>query len=216
MTAYKASLLHTLIESFLRGRKNKVSCLQIGANDGVNADFIRDRALKNDWFCVLVEPHPNYYLKLKENYQSSRRVFFENVAISSDYTVMDLHYVINVNENQYWSTGIASFDKDHLIRHNIPLENIGISKVPCITLSDLVKKYYLYDVDLMVVDVEGHELSVFLSGEFKLFQPKLIIFEHHHLPKGDIDQILSHVGPNYDYCEAEYDAFLIRVRNDSW
>ena len=214
MSAYKASQTHTLLEAFLRSRNRKVSVLQIGANDGINADFIRDRAIANDWFCVLVEPHPVYFETLKKNYDKCRRVFFENVACSNNSGSLELFYVKEVSEDKYWSTGIASFDKSHLLRHSIDEENISKVDVPLVSLNSLVEKYFLYDVDILVIDVEGHELSVFNSGEFIKFQPKLIIFEKHHLSSEDLESILKIVGDNYDYCEAEYDGFLFRVRND--
>lgn len=144
---------------------------------------------------MLVEPHPEYFLRLQQNYSSSKRIFFENVAVSDIQGSLDLFHVKDVSVDKYWSTGIASFDKQHLIRHGIIEDNISVTKVPPVTLSSIVHKYYLYDVDLLVIDVEGHELNVFRSGEFKIFQPKLIIFENHHLSEETIDGILDIVGP---------------------
>ncbi|MCT0209777.1 MAG: hypothetical protein DCF18_06355 [Cyanobium sp.] len=212
-TAYHSSITQALFTDFLESRKFQCSVLQIGANDGVNADFISPRAIKNNWYCVFVEPHPLYFQQLKQHYSACTRCFFENAAIGleSDGT-KDLYYVKDVHEGNQKLKGIASFQLSHLLGHGIREDNIDREPVSVVTLQSIVDKYYLFDVDILVVDTEGWEPQVFQSVSFDRFLPKLIIFEHCHLSDEKFKTILSHVGSSYDACKAEFDTFMIRRR----
>ena len=60
---------------------NKI--VQIGANDGVRFDELRSFIIKSDNVrALLVEPIPEYFSNLKNNYKEQKNVLLENSAIS--------------------------------------------------------------------------------------------------------------------------------------
>ena len=56
--------------------------VQIGANDGVRFDILRSFLIEFNTNALLVEPIPEYFEKLKNNYKDKKNIVFENSAIS--------------------------------------------------------------------------------------------------------------------------------------
>ena len=48
------------------GKKDDFFFIQVGANDGVMCDPIRQFIVKHSWGCILVEPVPDYFELLKK------------------------------------------------------------------------------------------------------------------------------------------------------
>jgi FkbM family methyltransferase len=116
-------------------------------------------------------------MKAYENYP---KLIWENVAISDTEEQKKLFYVKNVPEDKYWMLGVASFDLDRVMKvTGFPETEISMHDVECLPLSEVIKKHCFYDVDLMVIDVEGHELNVIKSIDFNLFSVKVVIIETH-------------------------------------
>ena len=57
--------------------------VQIGANDGIVDDPLREFLLRGLWRGVLVEPVPYLFERLRRNYSSRPDLAFANVAIAS-------------------------------------------------------------------------------------------------------------------------------------
>lgn len=186
----------SFIDSHFAGKAN-VRFIQVGTNDAVNADFLRPRVLAYGWSGILIEPHPTYFDMAKVAYGSCNKISFENIAISDVESESVLYYVSDVPEAKRHLIGIASFDREHLTRHGIESSNIGSVNVPTIRLDKIIKKYLFYHVDLLIVDVEGHELNVFKSIDFSQINPKIICLETAHLSSDKLDQILELCPKNY-------------------
>ena len=97
--------------------KKNVNFIQVGANDGVNADFLRVRALEYGWSGILIEPHPVYFNLAKIAYGNSPLFAWERVAISNTLTTATLYYFADVPPELPWIRGIASFNRDHIVKH---------------------------------------------------------------------------------------------------
>ena len=62
-----------------------------------------------------------------------------------------------------------------------------VQKVHKITLTSVVKKFKIQNkIDLLNIDVEGHEIEVLNGSDFKLFRPKIITIEIHVKKTEDI------------------------------
>jgi FkbM family methyltransferase len=169
----------------------KAQFIQIGVNDGVNADFLRTRVIKNSWHGLLIEPHPHYFQLAQRAWAGYKSVVWEQVAVSNQPGINDLHYIKEVPEDRSWALGIASFDREHVIRCGFKEEDVGSVPVNSVTLESLVNKYCLFKPDLVIIDVEGHEFNVLKSADFGCFRPKLVILETKHMSRELFDGILE-------------------------
>src|SRR4051794_34187199 len=60
----------------------KVSFVQVGAHDGRSDDPLRKHILANRWSGVLVEPQPEMFRLLQQNYSDQPQLRFANVALA--------------------------------------------------------------------------------------------------------------------------------------
>lgn len=71
------------VEALMSRRGDALSFVQVGANDGVFVDPLRQYILTRGWSGILVEPQADVFERLKENYADcADRLIFENVAVS--------------------------------------------------------------------------------------------------------------------------------------
>lgn len=54
----------------------------------------------------------------------------------------------------------------------------GATKVKTRTLESILKNYHIGKIDLLSIDVEGHELEVFDSMDFERHKPSIVIAEY--------------------------------------
>ena len=145
--------------------------IQIGANDGVSQDPIFQ--FNNNWNGLLVEPIPEIFEELKNNYKNkSNGKIFENIAVGDVNGEMTLKIPIDNSSNHHFRHKIASF-VENTINEGMEFELI---KVEVITLDNLIKKNNVSSIDLVVIDVEGYELSILNSFSFSI-KPKIIYME---------------------------------------
>ena len=180
-------------------RSNKIECVQIGASTGLTPqqeDIIYPLTCKYKWEVLLVEPLPEQFDKLKENYKLFNNIYFENVAI------MPYNGNVTIFYEQNGDLRIASANR----LHNIDKNTSSIS-VPCITLYSLLEKYNLLNIKfkLLQIDTEGLDGEILLSTDFTYIKPKYIRFEHCHLGKNNNpskDSVIKHLN-KFKYFEIE-------------
>ena len=200
------------IDALLAGRSD-VTFVQVGVNDAKNADFLRGRVIQNGWRGLMIEPHPAYIAEAKSNYGEFRKLIWENVAISNKKGVEQLFFVKDPPPDKPWSLGIASFDKEHVNRHGFSDSEISSIDVSCLQLKELLEKHGLHSVDLLVIDVEGHELEVIRSIDFNFFSVKLVVIETSHMDGAVFSEILKCFPGNYRgiFCSGSEDSVIYRL-----
>jgi hypothetical protein len=57
--------------------------------------------------------------------------------------------------------------------------------VPCMTFESLCRKHDVTRLDLLLIDAEGHDWNIIRSIDLSIRHPRLLIFEHEHLPEAD-------------------------------
>jgi FkbM family methyltransferase len=185
----------TFFSDFSRSRGGNVTFLQIGANDGLRNDPIREFVVRQRWSGIFVEPLPNVFQLLQENYRHvlGSKLVFVNAAISSTdgdhlsfWTFQD-DFLRNLPlEERLDCLRKSSFDRTALLEHlgqrpdrEALLKEV---RVPCFTVGGLLEKHWDGGpIDLLVIDAEGHEPAIFAGMDFQRWSPKAIFFESHHL-----------------------------------
>lgn len=167
-----------LFKHFFKDR-NGLSFVQIGANDGVTSDFMRERILKFHWHGVLVEPIPHIFEQLKENYADCKGLVFEKVAIADG----SGERVFNVCNGHEVCSGFDVVSKK--------AEEYGIYqiRVECITITRLFEKHHIRELDILVIDTEGYDGKIIKSMDFKV-KPRVLIYESRGLSDNDDVRVL--------------------------
>lgn len=163
----------------------KLSFVQIGANDGIMNDPIYQFNVANKDVVsgFVLEPLPDIFEKLVENYKCCQNIKPVNLAIHSTQSEMILHRVKpeRAAEVPAFARGIASFDGDHwkkteIIPSSDFMEQV---KIKCISFSEFVKINAIKNnLDLLLLDAEGYDYEILLSIDFSIVKPKIIHFEH--------------------------------------
>jgi len=162
------------------------SLVVIGACHG--SDLVQD-INKIQKPVLLVEPLDYNFQLLKKNFENYDNIYFEQSFISNNSKSMIFYYV---KENsikklgKHWASGIGSFSKEHILNHKskrFKIEESDIESINIIsqTFDQLCKKYNVNTIDNLLIDVEGHEMSILKSIDFNKILIKEIKFEFKHL-----------------------------------
>ena len=162
------------------------SLVVIGACHG--SDLVQD-INKIQKPVLLVEPLDYNFQLLKKNFENYDNIYFEQSFISNNSKSMIFYYV---KENsikklgKHWASGIGSFTKEHILNHKskrFKIEESDIESINIIsqTFDQLCKKYNVNTIDNLLIDVEGHEMSILKSIDFNKILIKEIKFEFKHL-----------------------------------
>jgi FkbM family methyltransferase len=113
------------------------------------------------------EPNPNAYSKLVKNVQANR--------------VGNIHlfpYAVGSKPGRVW---LERAERTGLGRVAESASEMGASQVEVemITLDDIVEKNSIARIDLMKIDVEGHEEAVLAGGERALGMTRKVVMEFH-------------------------------------
>ncbi|MFM9840723.1 MAG: FkbM family methyltransferase [Cyclobacteriaceae bacterium] len=162
-------------------RNKDLFFIQIGSNDGVTNDPIRPFILKYRWSGILVEPIPNIFQKLVENYKDSPNLKFENVGIGDKNEMLPFYALpAEINEPD-WLQQIGSFSKEAFVKNAsvIPglTEKMIIQNFHVIKWSELLKRNDVKAIDLLNIDAEGFEYIILKQLKEGHILPKMILFE---------------------------------------
>lgn len=174
---------HRLITGFLS--EGDVTCVQIGANDGLLEDPLYEFTHRPEFRALLVEPHPRYYRELVGLHADRPNITLANVAVGLKSGWADLHYVDYQEGMWPCIKGVASFNPDYVLKHADKVPDMATwlrrISVPTLTFSELLQRYHLAMPDVVVLDVEGLDgalvQAVLVAGQL----PRMILFEHEHL-----------------------------------
>ena len=138
------------------------SLIQIGANDGVSHDHLHKIIKKFRLQSLLLEPIKKYFLDLQNNYAAYDNVKLENSALSINNEIFFLYKVNPEHFDKYGtlSSGISSFNKEHLLKHGIKKKHIVQEKVNQISFDELLNKYNFKSFDLLLIDTEGYDCNI--------------------------------------------------------
>lgn len=157
--------------------------VQIGAHDGVRYDDLYGFVTNQLCSGIVVEPLPDAFERLRANYADYPRILPINKAIHETAPVLSLYRVRPNALARYagWVSGIASFDRDHLLSHGIATEDVSAVTVQCTPLMKLLEETSMLDADLLQIDTEGYDAAILRMIDHARFRPRLIKYEHKSL-----------------------------------
>jgi FkbM family methyltransferase len=174
-------VLPLLVEEGVR-RRGSFFFLQVGANDGALDDPIRDLVIKHDLKGVLVEPLPDMFEKLQQNYAGQTGLQFENVAISRQPGTIKIYRIAADADvpDPHWH-GMASMSREHLLKHGATAAQIQVCEVPAVTMKSVLQKHDIRALDLLQIDTEGYDYEVLKLVLECGLRPRIVNYEHCHL-----------------------------------
>ncbi len=189
-----------IIMARLAQRRPQAFFLQIGANDGLQQDHLRDAIEHQQWSGILIEPVPYVFRKLHAHYGNNPRLKLENVAIADHDGMQTFHYLREASPEENmpdWYNAIGSFRREVVLKHvwGIPdIESRLLSQeVPCMTLATLCARHAISRADLIQIDTEGYDYEIIKLIDFDRLRPTVLLFEHHHLSVDDRRACLAHL-----------------------
>lgn len=181
----------TFVLAHLLQRRDPLSFVQIGADDGSANDplnsFIRRGQLRG----VLVEPQPDVFARLCETYRDMPGLAFENCAIGEATGTAKLYRVKAEHAHRVpRSRQMSGFSPDVILKHYRPIVPdpqavIETIEVPTLDFPGLLKRHRLEAVDFLQIDAEGHDHAILHAFDFASHRPHVVNFEIAHLSRAD-------------------------------
>ena len=164
----------------------KFGLVVLGAHIGIHIKDEIEKILPEK--VLLVEPVPHNVVEIKKNLNNLKGIVIEQVALSDRNETSNFYYVKNTSIHKlkkHWSSGIGSFNKQHLLNHKskrfkIEEEDIENITIETVRFKDLVDKYNINQIDKLLIDVEGSEFAILNDIDLNSINIKRIIFEYKH------------------------------------
>jgi FkbM family methyltransferase len=193
--------------------------VQIGANDGITHDPIREYVLKYHWRGLLVEPQPRVFPLLLENYKEEKQLAFEE-AVIADKDGVARFFIADENlapANNL--TVFSSLKKDVLARCLPPGANKRSAAAPAmrevevkaLSVQGLLDKHHITKIDLLQIDTQGFDCEIVKQFLSTPLRPTVIHFEHYHTAEDDLQKCLRLLVDNgYRFSSQEIDTVAYR------
>lgn len=183
-----------LFERYFKDKRNGTS-IECGAFDGQLESSCKFFEESMGWKSINIEASPPVFKNLIKNRPNSIN---HNVALSNSKGVANFTHVISPEMGENFGNGSLSHldvHKKDLINHGCKFVNY---QVDTITYAQLIEMIKIDKLDLMVLDVEGHELSVIEGMTNSTVLPDIFCIEHGHLGVERIKSALSKLPYKYD------------------
>lgn len=184
-----------LYERYFRDSKRPGVFVEAGACDGVTESSCLFFSESLGWTGVNVEPTPYFFEKLTHNRPRDVNL---NIALSSLNGRQTFTHAIH----PYWGRHFGNGSLSHVDRHKTELADAGCSfetfEVVTRRFADIVVELGIARIDLMVLDVEGHELEA-LSGMIDSpVLPRILCIEYTQVGLDELQAPLARLGYTFD------------------
>ena len=155
------------------------SLVQVGAHDGISHDDLYNFAIHRQLSGLLIEPQPELFKALENNYSKQPAIFCVNCAVHPGLSEVHLYRVnpAYLNQKPQWANGIGSLQAEHITNAGIAPEHIEIIKVRAAPLMELIRQANIQHIDLLQIDTEGFDLEVLKMFDFTSIKPRYIRIE---------------------------------------
>jgi FkbM family methyltransferase len=207
------------LDRYSKAHLENFTFVQIGANDGLRNDPVRDFVVRDRWAGVFVEPLPDVFPLLQKNYArlaSRGNLRFVNAAVSSRSASLPFYSFQNSFlsgkplEERLHLLRKASFDRDQVLPFAECEQNIAVIEVPCVGIGELLATCFPEGrLSLLALDVEGHEHEILGEIDFQALRIGAVLFETWNLGSSR-DKVFSLLQKNgYRIDETEGDALAV-------
>lgn len=173
-------------------------CPRVIVDAGANVGYsvLRFRLEFPDALIIAIEPEPDNISQFKKNCNGDKNIILEQKAL--------------------WSTRarlrIRSLDASP---NGFQVEEDPGGNVSAISVSNLLVKYKLSRIDLLKIDIEGSEKTVFESPETAIWLERvgmILIETHDRIQSGCSEAVLQAVTPLFHHCgdRGEYSLYVRR------
>lgn len=174
--------------------------VQVGSNDGLQLDPLREEIRFWKWPGIMIEPVPYIFERLRLNYGDRPGISLENVAIADTDGTRDFYFLPEAPDDAglpAWYGALGSFRKDVVLSHRNHIPDIddrlATIQVPCLTFDALCRKHDVAGIDVLHIDTEGYDYEIIKLADLARWRPKVLMFEHLHLDPGSYAECLRHV-----------------------
>jgi FkbM family methyltransferase len=196
--------------------------VEIGAHDGAHNDPLREFILARPWTGVMVEPVPHLFERLRRNYGALGRVALENAAISDVDGRRPFYHLAPVDDPErqglpFFYDQLGSLSRKTLVGHRYLIPDVERrvvrTEVTCMTFESLCRKHGLGELDILVIDAEGHDWAILQGVDFGAHRPRLVVYEHAHLSPPERRRCRDHLErQSYDTREEGFNTWCLHPR----
>ena len=160
--------------------------VQVGACDGKSGDPVHGLVASGKIPAVLLEPISPVFQRLEQAYKGVPNLTLVQAAIGDSDGQLVLYKVKQGGHSidPFWAAQIASFDKQHLIKHGVEESEIEEVTVPCLTLETLMSRWAVRKIGFLQIDAEGYDAEIVRMALRLDSPPEFINFENVHLSEG--------------------------------
>jgi FkbM family methyltransferase len=198
--------------------------IEIGANDGEQADPLRPFVLSREWRGIMIEPLPHVFERLRRNYGGLERIVLENAAIGDEDGTLPIYHVGPLGDERReeipeWYDAIGSFSRETVLRHAVHIPDLehrlASTDVSVLTFDSLCRKHAVRDIDLILIDTEGYDYEIIKRIDFATRHPRLLIYEHYLLAPEERSECRAQIERlGYATMEEGFDTWCLDVRPD--
>ncbi len=193
-----------LIKQILQSQKNKVVIFDVGANIGLFSNLIiSELSGKLNFELHCFEPSKAAFNEFEKNVKTGENIYLNNFAFGKEKGEANLFY-------DFAGSGLASLTRRKLDHINISIDDS--EKILVDTLDNYCEYKNIESIDLLKIDVEGHELDV-LTGGFKMFTNKKIKIVSFEFGGSNIDTRTYY--RDYYYFFKEFKMKIYRITTSS-
>lgn len=176
---------NALDEALLRcfDRLDGLAFIQIGANNGQRADPIHDLVARYQWSGLLVEPLPQHFAQLSQHHRDNPRLTLLNAAVDAQPGTRAIFQIRpDLPGLPDWAHGLASFSEDRLHEAarglQLPPGSVVSETIATVTWTEIRNRFGPRPCDVLVVDVEGYDVTLLRLANLATLRPRVIQFEH--------------------------------------
>ncbi len=191
-------------DRYFRGVRDKVA-LECGATDGLleisTYYFERNRG----WRCINIEPVPYLFEQLERNRPRSTNV---NRALSDRSGEVVFSHAVHPVHGRLFGNGSLTHTPEHLVDLHQQGCTFERFEVQTVTFAELVEQLGITALDLMVLDVEGHELQAIRGMHGSAALPRVLCVEHTMVGREALADALAPLGYAHDHSFVNNSYFL--------
>ena len=162
---------------------DRLTFIQVGANDGRRYDPIFPFVNRHRWSGVLIEPVPEYFRCLQQTYAENQHLTLVNAALDVQEGTRPIFRIRpDLPGLPDWTHGLASLDEARVRQAATELgldaSAVVVESIATITWANVWQRLDERRCDLLVIDTEGYDIRLLRLAGLAEHRPRIVQFEH--------------------------------------